>query len=183
MTPPRPPIEDQPLGAPPPTPADRAGEADIPGARMSALTAYLEVNRDRFTEAALRTAVLAAGYTAAELDRAWPAVASARPGDAIRPRTSHRVVVGTVVAFVVGAWLLLSLAESLSGAIGIPGGPAMWLVIGIAGAIGWFALRDRHPSVSKGLGCGVLIVAVLPIVLIVAVLGFCLVTGNPLTGN
>lgn len=183
MTSPRLPIEDPPLGAPPPTPADRTGEADIPGARISALTAYVEVNRERFTEAALRAAALAAGYTAAEFDAAWPAVAWGRPQDAIPSRTRGRVVAGTAVAFVVGTWLLLSLAGTLSAATGVPGAGVLWVVIGIAGAIGWFVLRDRHPSVSKGLGCGVLIVAVLPIILIVAVLGFCLVTGSTFLGT
>lgn len=170
------------MGAPPPTPADRTGERDIPGARMSALMAYLEVNRDRFTEAALRTAVLAAGYTAAELDRAWPAVAAARPEDAIRPRTSGRVVVGTIVAFVLGTWLALSVGESLTSAAGVPGPVALWVITWIGGSLGWFALRDRHPSVSKGLGCGVIIVSVFPAVVFLAVLGVCLVTGSPL-GN
>lgn len=169
--------------APPPTPADRTGEADIPGARMSALTAYLEVNRDRFTEAALRTAVLGAGYTAAELDRAWPAVAWARPEDAIRPRTRSRVVVGTIVAFVVGTWLILSIGESISSGSGSPAAGVLWVIVGIVGSIGWFALRDRHPSVSKGLGCGVIIVILLPVILILAVLGICLVTGSPILGN
>lgn len=149
---------------------------------MAALTAYVEVNRERFTEAALRAAALDAGYTAAEFDAAWPAFGWRRPQDAIPSRTRGRVVAGTIVAFVVGAWLLLSLAESLSATTGIPGAGVMWLVIGIAGAIGWFVLRDRHPSVSKGLGCGVILVAVLPIVLIVAVLGICLATGSPLFG-
>lgn len=171
------------MGAPPPTPADRTGEADIPGARISALTAYVEVNRERFTEAALRAAALAAGYTAAEFDAAWPAVGWGRPQDAIPSRTRGRVVAGTAVAFVVGTWLLLSLAETLSAATGVPGAGVLWVVIGIAGAIGWFVLRDRHPSVSKGLSCGVLIVAVLPIILIVAVLGFCLVTGSTFLGT
>lgn len=167
---------------PSPTPADRTGEADIPGARMAALTAYVEVNRERYTQAALRAAALEAGYTASEFDAAWPAVGWGRPQDAIPSRTRGRVVAGTIVAFVVGTWLLLSLAETVSMTTGVPGAGVMWVVIGIAGAIGWFVLRDRHPSVSRGLGCGVLIVAVLPIVLIVAVLGICLVTGSPLFG-
>jgi hypothetical protein len=148
---------------------------------MAALTAYLEVNRDRFTDAALRAAAIAAGYTAAEFDTAWPAVDAGRPADAL-PRTQGRVVAGTIVAFVVGAWLLLSLAESLSLGSGIPGGVVAWVTLAIAGSIGWFVLRDRQPSVSRGLGCGVLIVAVLPIVLIVAVLGLCFVTGSRLLG-
>lgn len=167
---------------PSPTPADRTGEEDIPGARIAALTAYVEVNRERFTQAALRAAALDAGYTAAEFDAAWPAVGWTRPRDAGPSRIRWLVVAATIIAYVVGTWLLLSLSESLTAATGVPGGGVMWVVIGIAGAIGWFVLRDRHPSVSRGLGCGVLIVAVLPIVLIVAVLGICLVTGSPLLG-
>lgn len=170
------------LTPPAPTPADRTGEEDIPGARLAALSAYVEVNRERFTEAALRAAAREAGYTAAEFDAAWPAVGWHRPQDAAPSRTRGRVVAGTIIAYVVGTWLLLSLSESLTAATGVPGAGVMWVVIGSAGAIGWFVLRDRHPSVSRGLGCGVLIVAVLPIVLIVAVLGLCLVTGSPLFG-
>lgn len=182
MTPPQPPNGDLPPGVPPPTPAERAGEADIPGARIAALTAYVEVNRERFTEAALRTASLEAGYTVAEFDAVWPAVGRGRPQDAMPSQTHGRVVTGTLVAYVVATWLLLSIAGSLSAATDVPGAGVMWVVIGIAGAIGWFVLRDRHPSVSTGLGCGVLLVAVLPLVLIVAVLGICLATGSPLLG-
>ncbi len=174
------PSSGMPSTAPTPTPADRAGEDDIPGARMAALTAYTQINRERFTEAALRTAALGAGYTAAEFERAWAAVASSRPEDAIRPVTSRRAVVGTTIAFIVGTWLSLSLAESLTLAIGIPGPGAIvaWVIAGIAGSVGWFALRERNPSVSKGLGCGVIVVVVFPAVLFVAALGVCLATGS-----
>lgn len=178
MTPPRLPIEAPPFGPPPPTPADRVGEYEIPGARIAALTAYVEVNRERFTEAALRAAALEAGYTPAEFDAAWPAVGWGRPQDAIPSRTRGRVVAGTIVAFVVATWFLLSIAASLSATTGNPGAGVVWVAIGIAGSIGWFVLRDRHPSVSKGLGCGVLIVAVLPLVIFVAVLGICVATGG-----
>ena len=178
-------MTDQGLAAsapPSPTPAGRTGEEDIPGARIAALTAYVEVNRERFTEAALRAAAMEAGYTPAEFGAAWPAVERGRPQDAIPSRTRRRDVAVTIVAFLIGTWLVLALAASLTVETTIPGGPVMWVVIWIAGAIGWFVLRDRHPSVSKGLGCGVLIVAVLPLVLIVAVLGICLATGSPLLG-
>lgn len=171
-------MDDPMRAAPLPTPADRTGEEDIPGARIAALTAYVEVNRERFTEAALRTAAQEAGYTAAEFNAAWPAVGWRRPQDAIPSRTRGVIVAGTIVAFVVATWLLLSIAESLSATTGIPGAGVVWVTIGIVGSIGWFVLRDLHPSVSKGLGCGVLIVAVLPLVIFVAVLGICLVTGS-----
>ncbi len=172
------PSSGTPTTAPPPTPADRAGEDDIPGARMAALTAYTQINRERFTEAALRTAALGVGYTAAEFERAWAAAASSRPEDAIRPATSRRAVVGTTIAFILGTWLSLSLADSLTSAIGVPGAIVVWVIAGIAGSVGWFALRERNPSVSKGLGCGVIVVVVFPVVLFVAVLGVCLATGT-----
>lgn len=172
------PSSGMPSTAPTPTPADRAGEDDIPGARMAALTAYTQINRERFTEAALRSAALGGGYTAAEFERAWAAVASSRPEDAIRPVTSRRVEVGTTIAFIVGTWLFLSLADSLTSALGVPGAIVVWVIAGIAGSVGWYALRERNPSVSKGLRFGVIVVVLFPAVLFVAALGVCLATGS-----
>ena len=38
-------------------------------------------------------------------------------------------------------------------------------------------LRDRHPSLARGLGCGVILVILLPVILVLVVLGFCIATG------
>ncbi|HYH94289.1 MAG TPA: hypothetical protein VD763_14105, partial [Candidatus Saccharimonadales bacterium] len=60
----------------------------------------------------------------------------------------------------------------------------IWNEAGIVGTVGYATQRGRHPSVAQGLGCGVILVVVFPLVLVLAVLGFCLATGViPLTGN
>ncbi len=115
-------MDDQRGTVPSPTPADRANEEEIPGARMASLTAYLQTNRDRYTEASLRRSSLEAGYTQAEVDAAWRDIAAATSSDAaIRPRTSLPVIIGTTVAFVAGTWLALAIGESISQALGVYG--------------------------------------------------------------
>jgi hypothetical protein len=154
---------------------------------MASLTAYLEMNRDRYTEAALRRSSLDAGYTPAEVDAAWQRAAAATSGEAsIRPRTSLAVVIGTAVAFIVGTWVALAIGESISQAAGVYGPSALvtWAAAGIIGTVGWVTQRQRHPSVAQGLGCGVILVVLLPIIIVLAVLGYCVATGViPLTGT
>ena len=165
---------------PSPTPADRANEEEIPGARMASLTAYLQTNRDRYTEASLRRSSLEAGYTQAEVDAAWRGIATATSRDApIRPRTNLPVIIGTTVGFVAATWLALAIGESISQAIGIYGasGALTWVAAGIIGTVGWVTQRDRHPSLARGLGCGVILVILLPVILVLVVLGFCIATG------
>jgi hypothetical protein len=180
-------MDDSGPTVPSPTPADRTNEEEIPGARMASLTAYLQVNRDRFTEASLRRSSLEAGYTAAEVDAAWRGIAAATSrDDPIRPRTNLLVTAGTAIAFIAGTWLALAIGESINQALGIygPSAPLIWLAAGVIGTVGWVTQRDSHPSVAQGLGCGVILVIVFPLVLVLAVLGFCIATGViPLTGN
>ncbi len=174
-------MDDPSATVPSPTPADRANEEEIPGARMASLTAYLQTNRDRYTEASLRRASLGAGYTQAEVDAAWRAIATAAATgrDLITPRISLPVTIGTTVGFIAGTWLALALGESISQAIGVYGasGALIWLAAGIIGTVGWVTQRDRHPSLARGLGCGVILVILLPVILVLVVLGFCIATG------
>jgi hypothetical protein len=171
---------------PSPTLAERTNEEDIPGARMASLTAYLQTNRDRYTEASLRQASLDAGYTQAEVDAAWRGISAATSRDApIQPRTSWPVIIGTTVAFIVGTWLAVVVVDAIGQAFGFYGSALLtWIAAGIVGTVGFATQRGRHPSVAQGLGCGVILVVLLPLVLVLAVLGFCLATGViPLTGN
>jgi hypothetical protein len=180
------PGQDEPTPTPEPTPAERTNEQDIPGARMASLTAYLQTNRDRYTEASLRRSSLAAGYTQAEVDAAWRGLAAAVSRDApIRPRTSLPVIIGTTLAFIGGTWLAVVLVDAVGQAFGFYGSALLtWLAAGIVGVIGWATQRDRRPSVAQGLGCGVILVVLFPAILVLAVLGFCLATGViPLTGT
>jgi hypothetical protein len=179
-------MDDPGATVPSPTPADRTNEEEIPGARMASLTAYLQTNRDRYTEASLRRSSLEAGYTQAEVDAAWRGIAAATSRDApIRPRTSMPVIIGTTVAFIVGTWLVLVIAEWIGSALGFYGGSAfvVWAAAGIIGTVGWATQRDHHPSLAQGQGCGVIIVIVFPLVLFLAILGFCIATGAMPFGN
>jgi hypothetical protein len=173
-------MDDPTQQAPALRPADQTNEEEIPGARMASLTAYLQVNRDRYTEAALRRASLDAGYTPDEVDAAWRGIAAATGTDhPIPSRTSLPVVIGTTVAFVAGTWLAFAVGESISQALGLYGasGALTWVAAGIIGTVGWATQRDRHPSLAQGLGCGVILVILLPVILVLVVLGFCIATG------
>jgi len=171
---------------PSPTPADRTNEQDIPGARIASLTAYLQTNRDRYTEASLRRSSLDAGYTQAEADAAWRAISATTTRDApIQSRTSVPVIIGTTLAFIGGTWLAVVVVDAIGQAFGFYGSALLiWITAGIVGTIAWAVLRGSHPSVAQGLGCGVILVVLFPAILVLAVLGFCLATGViPLTGN
>jgi hypothetical protein len=65
----------------------------------------------------------------------------------------------------------------------VPWGIAGWLAVGLIGTVLWWTLRETRPSLARGVGCGVLVVMLLPLILIVAVFGICLVTGSPFQLN
>jgi hypothetical protein len=166
---------------PRPTPADATGESAFPGSRRAALAAYIDVNRERFTEAALREAALEAGYTAEEFAAVWPTVGWARTDDGAPSRINVLHAAGTFIGFILVMWLGAALLESITTANGSlvgPVAPIIWVAMLIGGVIGWLVWRDSHPSVARGLGCAVIAVGVFPIVAIGAVLGLCLVTGT-----
>jgi hypothetical protein len=121
--------------------------------------------------------MLAITVTSAPAARSIATTAAA--SDPLRPRISLPIVAGTTVAFVAGTWLALAIGESMSQSLGIYGasGGLTWVVAGIIGTVGWMTQRDRHPSLARGLGCGVILVILLPLVLVLAVLGFCIATG------
>jgi hypothetical protein len=165
---------------PTPTPAEQTGEQAFPGSRRAALAAYVEVNRERYTEAALRAAALQAGFRSEEFDAVWPAVGWAHPADGPRAKVDVMPSLATFIGFILVLWLGAVALESIASASGTyiaPTGPILWVVMLILGVIGWLLLRESHPSVSRGLGCAVIAVGLFPIIAIVAVLGVCLVTG------
>lgn len=143
--------------------------------RIGVLAAYVQTNRDRFTDEALREAARTAGYTDAEIAAAWSAAAN--PSRAIP--TERRTNVGAVIAIAVGYAIAVYGAPALLGSIGA-GDIAAIIGLGLvlAGIVGWVLLRDSRPSLAAGLGWGVLIAVGLPLVIILGILGICLVAGS-----
>jgi hypothetical protein len=140
--------------------------------RIGVLAAYVQTNRDRFTDEALREAAGTAGYTDAEIAAAWAATADPSKSIPTERRTNVGVVIAIAVVFVIavyGSAILLS-------TIGV-GDIAAIVGIGLvlAGMVGWVLLRDSRPSLAAGLGWGVLIAVGLPIVIVLGILGICLV--------
>ncbi len=140
--------------------------------RIGVLAAYVQTNRDRFTDEALREAAKTAGYTDAEVMAAWAATADPSKSIPTERRTNVGVVIAIAVAFAIGVYgaaLLLS-------AVGV-GDVAAIVGIGLvlAGMVGWVLLRDSRPSLAAGLGWGVLLAVGLPVVIVLGILGICLV--------
>jgi hypothetical protein len=140
--------------------------------RVGVLAAYVQTNRDRFTDEALREAARTAGYTDAEIVAAWSAAAD--PRKAIP--TERRTNVGAVIAIAVGFALAVYGAGALLGLVGV-GDIAAIVGIGLllAGIVGWVLLRDSRPSLAAGLGWGVLLAVGLPLIIVLGILGICLV--------
>jgi hypothetical protein len=143
--------------------------------RIGVLAAYVQTNRDRFTDEALRVAARTAGYTDAEIAAAWSAAADPRR----TIPTERRTNVGVVIAIAVGYAIAVYGAAALLGSIGV-GDIAAIIGLGLvlAGIVGWVLLRDSKPSLAAGLGWGVLIAVGLPLVIILGILGICLVAGS-----
>lgn len=140
--------------------------------RVGVLAAYVQTNRDRFTDEALREAAQTAGYTDAEIAAAWSA--SSDPRKAIP--TERRAHTGAVIAIAVGFAILVYGSAGLLGSVGV-GDIAAFTGIGLllAGLVGWVLLRDSRPTLAAGLGWGVLLAVGLPLIVILGILGICLV--------
>jgi hypothetical protein len=172
----------------PPAPAAPAEQPDdglARAQRIRSLEAYLTRHRERYTLEALRRAAVEAGYTEAEFDQATtasPAVVGWPPPGRAASSGGPKVLptIGTIVAFIGALWALAILIGTLAGDSSL-----YWILyiaaIGLA-VLGWVVLRQDHPSVARGLGCAVLITFILPIAVFVAILGYCVVTGN-MIGN
>jgi hypothetical protein len=138
--------------------------------RIDALAAYFRTNRDAFTQDALRQSAASAGYDPRDIDAAW--AVSAEPA-ATLPASSRAVSALVALVYVVGTY---------ASVVALPSNPALsdlavpavafWLVVGI---LGWLLLRESRPAVAIGLRNGVIVAIVLPLVIFLVVLGFCLV--------
>jgi hypothetical protein len=162
-----------------PTPGGGGGQVEDD--RAAALAAYLEVNRGRYTDGALRRAASSGGYTDAEIDAAIAAAVTSQDVGS-RRRTKMLVAIPVAILYVVGVYLAVSFFGSRAQYdLTLPA----FVVAGIAGLVGWALLRKRRPSLSLGLGLGVILAIVLPVVLFLVLLGMCIVSGGTpiLTGG
>jgi hypothetical protein len=141
--------------------------------RVGVLAAYVRTNRDRFTDEALRASAQKAGYTDTEIAAAWKAAV-----DRGALSTEHRTNAGVVILVAIGFVVLLYGGGTAIATVGL-GDIAAFVAIGIvvAGLAGWVLLRETRPSLSSGLGWGVLLAVGLPLILILGVLGICVVFG------
>jgi hypothetical protein len=160
----------------PPTPGGGGGR--VADDRAAALVAYLEANRGRYTDEALRRAATSAGYTNGEVDAALVALASGppiTPDQGLRARARMAVAISVAILYVVGVYLVMGLLGSRA-----QNELFLWafLVAEVAGLIGWALLRERRPSLALGLGLGVILAVVLPVVLFLVLLGMCIVAGG-----
>jgi hypothetical protein len=146
--------------------------------RVSRLVVYFRENRDRFTGDALKRAATEAGYTPAEIEAAWSQVGWGSAETAMsRP---PKLAVSALVAIVYVAGLYL-------GAIGLGSNPRTMdlalpavLVALLGGLLIWVATRESNPAIARGIGCGIVIAILLPVVLFLTIIGMCLVTGSAL---
>jgi hypothetical protein len=160
------------LSETPATPATPRADDD----RVAVLAAYIRSNQGKFTEEALSRKAQEAGYTAAEL-RAARSLAEDRGTD--RPmtsasRTNRGVVIAVAIAYVVGLYALISGTAAMSGDVS----GTVGLLGLLAGVVAWAALRNERPSLAQGIGCGVVLAVTIPIVVVVAIVGICVVVGT-----
>ena len=161
----------------PSTPATPGAEDD----RVAVLAAYLRSNQGRFTEEALATKAQEAGYTAAELSAARSLAEDPGPAGpaAPGPRTNRGVVAAVAIAYVLILYLVISgaagVSSDLSGTVALVG------ILG--GVVAWALLRNERPSLAQGIGCGVVLAVTIPIVVIVAIIGICVVAGTYPSGG
>jgi hypothetical protein len=145
--------------------------------RIAGLAEYFGENRDRFTSEALKRSAADAGYEPAEIERAWSRIAWGDPERAIgRSRTQPGVTALVTIVYVLGTWfgaIGLSFKATTAG-LAAPG----LLVALVGGVLVWAALREQSPSVARGIGIGVVLAIMLPVVFVLVLLGICLATGS-----
>lgn len=151
-----------------------------PTDRTTRLATYLAEHRDRYTPEALHRAAVEAGYTDAEVAAAMavggPVVGRTDPAPVSSGRRALLPTIGTVIAFVGGLWLASAAINALTYDTSI--GLVVYVIAIVGAAVGWRTLRESHPSVARGLGCSVILAFVLPIVVVVAIIGFCIATNQ-----
>ena len=168
-------------------PAPRRGANEFEAAfRPRMLHQYLWSNRDRFTEAALATAALAAGYSTEEIAAAAAGVAKRRLDEAavkpVKARARRYVLAAYGITFLAFAIAFLRPAAP-SNTYYRGAGPlvlgilAFMLLIALSIGIAWVA--SRHPAAERAEGALGVMLAV-PFVLLIVVAGLCAVTMSPL---
>jgi hypothetical protein len=172
-------------GSGPVTPGDPTPEAAEPTPpsltptgddRVAVLAAYLRSHAGRYTGEALARAATAAGYSDAEVTAAQAIADSTWQGatHGIRPKFHLGVVTSAAIAYVVVLYAAISTSASrssdVSGTVAIGG-----LVLGV---VTWALLRRDHPSLARGIGCGVIAAIVIPIVTVLVIVGICIVSGT-----
>jgi hypothetical protein len=144
--------------------------------RVAVLAVYFRSNRGRFTDDALAGEARAAGYSDAEIAAARSvADPTTDIGPAVPARRVDRGVVAAVailyvIALYGAAAIGDSVVQSLSG-VGVGVGL-------LGGVIAWALLREERPSLAQGIGCGVVLAVMIPLIILLVVLGICLVAGS-----
>lgn len=167
--------------APQPSPADAPPLATSTSRadQVAALAAYLAANHGRFTDEALETAALDAGYPKDVLTEARAARA-ADPAFAIRQRARRWVLAAYGIVF-----LLLLLGMFINPAARTYGGSVIGaivlaLTLGLALAIALFVVRRSRPNTAETGAMVMTGILAIPIVLLVVVAGLCVATGLPI---
>jgi hypothetical protein len=145
--------------------------------RVASLRSYFVENLGRFTPEALRRAA-AAGYTTEEIEAAWPG-SRWEASEGPRPIPEHvGLSIAIAVLYVAGTWF---------GGLGLASNPttdefAVPALVAalVGGVLVWLALRQSAPAVSRGVGWGVVVALVLPVIVYLAIVGICLAMGYPL---
>ena len=159
---------------------------------------YLQANGSRYTRQALQRRLLAAGFSADEIDEAAQAMVSEGGGGAagggsgwdrgdrsggsaakVRLRSSGRFWAG-LIGYVVLAYLGLAFVTGgpLVPLIGGWGSlaPLYILIVLVGGAVFWAVRRTVDWPLAVGVGCGVVVAIALPFIFIIGVIGWCLIT-------
>lgn len=171
-------------GAPQPEPDTRPGADPMPAPPASphgtrGLEAYLEENRNEFTEGALRAAAIEAGWDGHLVDTAIGKVRAAERSEPLRGRAWRIVLLLYVAAF-----LVLSTGMLVNPAARVYGGAVIGIAVLavallVAAGLGrlWLRRKGISPTMSSG---DLLILLIVPVILWLAVAGMCVATGLPI---
>jgi len=155
------------MSAPPPPPVPgiprEAPESDA--ARRAELAAYVRANEPRYTREALVQAARNAGYQPAEIEAAFGRV------DAESPPETLTIPVAVGYVFLVIALGVVPPAEIRFQAV---------VAAVLGGSILAAALWSPRRAIARGLACGVIVVVTVPLVLLLALFGWCIVAGSRL---
>jgi hypothetical protein len=147
------------------------------------LDRYLRENRTRYTRDALTAQAIEAGHDPAALAEAWRRIDADEGGQLpMSPGRPPATVGGAVSGLVIG---VVFVAASYSIIFGLPaGGLLVEIALSIlVGIFVWRYLRRHSPVAGETFGWVALVGCVVPLLVVGAVAGYCLVTGFKLTGN